>query len=344
MRDRVLKNKELALSKKREIAGSSAEQRQVERIATNIAPMSAKFLPLASSRLHAHSYGAEGSPYIVAAMFTEDMKGYAERLKQSLEKIGLSFVLYQVPTVHCSISPRGTKDITFCKPNFIYQVQNEYHVPLLYVDADVVFREPPRKLLQAAQERIDFGCYNWLADRVTNAYRPINFVFNGTPTNNRFYRFSHSIDQFDSTQLIVSGAVQYYTPDARPLLQAWLEAIERFPSVADDELLDYTYNYVIEKSSIRASWWNKDYCRYPWWIYVRPVIDHPQFPARGTLNRDFRSATGHERFKAESVKLYPSEAPFPRDCLVDTEEKCLWRVDNHGGAALVAHFTTELWI
>ena len=157
-------------------------------------------------------------------------------------------MLYQVPTVHCSISIRGSNDITFCKPNFIEHVQNEQRAPVLYVDADTIFREPPLKVQQATEEHVDFASYNWLADAANPAYMPVNVTFNGVPENNRFYRFSHAIDVIDPTQLIVSGAVQYYTPDARPLLQAWLDTIDRFPNVDDDELLDYAYNFIIDKA------------------------------------------------------------------------------------------------
>jgi len=306
--------------------------------------MPAYFRPLTGSRIYAQSLGSEGAPYIVASMFTEDMKGHADRLKASLEKFGLSFVLYLVPTVHRSISTRGSDDIAFCKPNFIQQIQSNHHARVLFVDADMVFREPPLKVLQATQERIDFAIYNWLADVANDAYTPVNVSFNGAPSNNRFYRFSHAIDMFDPTQLISSGAVEYYTPDAWPLLQGWLSATDKFPGVVDDQLLDYTYNFMIEKNLIRASWWDKDYCRYPWWIHVQPVIDHPQFPAPAHPTRSFELVIGHNRFKVESVKRRRSLSAFPRDCLIDTSAKCLLRLDPPGRVHMVSRFTTDLWV
>jgi hypothetical protein len=277
-------------------------------------------------------------------MFTEDMKGHADRLKSSLEKFGLSFVLYQVPTVHRSISMRGSDDIAFCKANFIHQIQSNHHTRVLFVDADMVFREPPLKVLKATQERVDFAIYNWLADVANDAYVPVTMSFNGVPSSNRFYRFSHAIDMFDPTQLMSSGAAQYYTPAAWPLLQGWLSAIDKFPSVMDDQLLDYTYNFVIEKNVIRASWWDKGYCRYPWWIYVKPVIDHPQFPAGTHPTRSFQSATNRSRFKVESVKRRMSLGAFPRDCLIDTSAKCLLRLDPIGRLHIVSRFTSDLWV
>jgi hypothetical protein len=164
------------------------------------------------------------------------------------------------------------------------------------------------------------------------------------PLKNKLYRFSHAIDLFDPTQLFSSGAVLYYTPDAWPLLQGWLSAIDKFPNVDDDPLLDYTYNFVIEKNLIRASWWDKDYCRYSWWIHVRPVIDHPQFPATDNPMTNFKSVAGYERFKPDSIKHRQSEAPFPRDCLIDTTAKCLRRSYSRDRAIVVGRFTTDLWI
>jgi hypothetical protein len=306
--------------------------------------MPTDFRPLTGSRLYAQSLGSESTPYIVASMFTEDMKGHADRLKSSLEKFGLGFVLYEVPTVHRSISLRGSDDIAFCKPNFIQQMQSNHHARVLFVDADMVFREPPLKILQATHERIDFATYNWLADVANDVYIPVEVGFADVPSKNKLYQFSHAIDLFDPTQLISSGAVLYYTPDAWPLLQGWLSATDKFPSVVDDQLLDYTYNFVIEKNLIRALWLDKDYCRYPWWIYVRPVIDHPQFPAADNPMRHFKSVAGYERLRPDSIKRRQSQAPFPRDCLIDTTAKCLRRCYSRDVSIVVGRFASDLWI
>jgi hypothetical protein len=298
--------------------------------------MSARFLPLTGSTVYAQSVGAE-APFIVAAMFTENARQYAERLKSSLEQVGLSFALYQVPTVHRSISHRGSADIAFCKPNFIQYVRTStvsrfsFSMQiLLFANRRGKSRMPPKR------GGGDFACYNWLADTATDAYKPL-------PGDNRIYRFSHAIDLFDPTQLLTSGAALYFTPGAQPLLQSWFDAIARFPGVIDDQLLDYAYNYAIDKRSIRASWWDKDYCRYAWWIHVRPVIDHPQFPATREVKVHFKQAAGHERFRPETITVRASEAPFPRDCLIDTSEKCLVRI-HQGAATVVGRFVNDLWI
>jgi hypothetical protein len=152
---------------------------------------------------------------------------------------------------------------------------------------------------------------------------------------------------FDPTQLLISGSAQYHTPETQPLLKAWLDTIGRFPNVADNQSLDYAYNFVVDKNLIRAYWLSKDYCRYPGWIYVRPVIDHPQVSTKGGPSRDFRNVTGHYSFRKDSITFQPPQAPFPRDCLIDTWEKRLLRVDDRSyppAVAVVGRFTTKLWI
>jgi hypothetical protein len=253
-----------------------------------------------------------GQGVIVAAMFTANLMPFADRLRASLEQFDLPFVLREVPMVHRSISPRGSGDINYCKPAFIERMLNE-HGSVLYVDADVVFRAPPSEILRAAKEGVHFASYNWLADDATDAYLPIPMT--------QFYRFSHSVDSFDPSQLVVSGPVQFYSGKALPLLRAWLDTIRRFPNVTDDESLDYAFNFMIERDQMHTRWLGKEYCRYPWWPHIRPVIDHPEFPATADPRRTFNAATGHERFDTSRVEIRPSRAPFPRDRLIDMQDK-----------------------
>ena len=305
--------------------------------------MSAEFRPIVDPSIYAQSLRRERLPFVVTAMFTKRLKPLADRLKASLDRIGLDYVLFEVPTVHSSISIKGTKEIAFSKPNFIHFVHSEYGLPVLYVDADMVFREMPHQVLSFSHEPIDFAAYNWLADVSTDAYVPTPVTVNGTLWKKRFYRFSHSVDSYDPTQLIVSGCAQYYTPDAEHMLRKWLEAIERFPEVADDELLDFTYNFAVDRKTIRAFWWTKDYSRCAWWITVRPIIDHPQMPEHNGL-RHFVSVAGHERWNQQSVQIRRSQSPFPRDCIIDTKEKCCLRLNGNMGPTVIGRFASELWI
>lgn len=301
-----------------------------------------EFYPLPGSSLYAQSISQE-MPFIVAAMFTANVREHADRLKHSLEILGLPFAIYEVPTVHRSISKAGTEDSAFCKPNFINYAHEQHQVPVLYADVDVIFRESPKKIYELAAQDIDFAVYNWFADAPNDGYAPVEVVLDGARVADRFYEFSLSIDICDPTQLIVSGAAQYYSPRARPLLQGWLSAIAQFPNVADDELLDYAYNFIVQKAQIRAFWLAMEYCRYPWWIHVKPIIDHPQSPAELDPSRHFKSVAGHERFKSGGLKRRSSQGPFPRDCLIDTQEKCLLRL-GADGAEVIGRISTDLWI
>src|SRR5262249_12528964 len=146
------------------------------------------------------------------------------------------------------------------------------------------------------------------------------------------------------TQLFSSGATQYYAPSAVPLLRAWLDAIDRFPGVCDDELLDYAFNFGIDKNQIRATWLGKEYCRYPWWIHVQPIIDHPEFPAFISDARNFKTVSGRERFDLGKATIYEPRCPFPRDCFIDTQKKLLLRLDEQGIATVIGRFTTELFL
>ena len=305
--------------------------------------MSADFCPFTDYKIYAQSLRRDSLPFLVAAMFTRNIENLAKRLKTSLERVGLNFVLYEVPTIHSSISAKGTSDIAFCKPNFIHFVHTEFHLPVLYVDADMIFRDSPQKIFQIARGNVDFASYNWLADAATDAYVPAAVVIDGISSKDRYYRFSHSVDLYDSTQLLASGATQYYSPDAEPLLRGWLDAISRFPQAADDEVLDYTFNLVVQKERIRTHWWTKDYCRYAWWINVQPIIDHPQNPGRASPV-PFRSLAGRERFKPDTIQRRTPQGAFPRDCLIDTRKKRLLRLDPLRGVIEIGRFTDELWI
>jgi hypothetical protein len=78
--------------------------------------------------------------FIVAAMFTPDYRHRAQRLAASLDSFGLAYALFEVPTVHRSISAKGEGDLTVSKPRFIRFALEQFAKPVLYVDADMVFR------------------------------------------------------------------------------------------------------------------------------------------------------------------------------------------------------------
>jgi hypothetical protein len=307
--------------------------------------MAIDFRPMPDARVHAQRMVRPDIDLIVAAMFTANVRDRAARLRASLETAGLNYALYEVPSVHRSISTKGGDDIAFCKPNFIHHVMQELQRPVLYLDADMVVREFPSKILEIARSGIDLAIYNWFADPAADRYEPVRLPVDGVETKNRFYKFSYGLDLCDPGQLLCSGAVQYYgnSDGARHLLVSWLGAIERYPGVADDELLDYAFNFLVSPGRVNAAWLDKEHCRYSWWIHVRPIIDHPDSPAPAPPSRTFLHAAGRERIDIARLEPRPPQGPFPRDCLIDVKEKCLYRIV---GATVVpvGRFDTELWL
>lgn len=264
-------------------------------------------------------------PFMVAAMCTANYADRARRLAASCRKVNVPFVIYQVPAIHRSISLRGTPDETFTKSSFIRGLLDEYHRPLLYVDADCVFEAYPERIATIAGGNFDMAIYNWLADEQTDCFVPVEMRMpTGEVDRTRFYQFSHSIDLFAPDQLICSGAVQFYadTAPARLLLERWAETIHAFPGTADDPCLDFTYNNYAGEAGVRASWLPKDYARYAWWICTRPVINHPDFPNSGDFAR-IPDDESRKRFYPERAEMRQGTPPFPRDCIIDTTERMI---------------------
>lgn len=146
-------------------------------------------------------------PYIIATMFTPDMRAYADRLRASLDAHGLEHALREVPTVHRAISTKGSDDLEYSKPSFILRMLDEFARPVLYLDADLVVRQYPIMIAELVQNDVQFASYNWLGDEeATDAYTPVVYDPNQPA---RYLATSHSIDFYDPRQLINSGAVLY---------------------------------------------------------------------------------------------------------------------------------------
>jgi hypothetical protein len=264
-------------------------------------------------------------PFLVAAMCTAEYANRASRLAASCRAASVPFVIYRVPQVHRSISPRGGANDAYAKSNFIHFLLNEYHRPILYVDADCVFASYPTVIEAVASRGCDFAIYNWLADEHTDCFVPVEMRMpSGEFDRTRFYRFSHAIDHYASDQLICSGAVQFYadTAPARLLLAQWWETIRAFPDAADDPCLDFAFNNFAREAKVTASWLPKTYARYAWWIYAEPVIDHPEFPNSGGF-ADIPETDGRRRFYPERTEIRQVVRLFPRDGIIDTAERMI---------------------
>lgn len=267
--------------------------------------------------------GGEG-PFIVCAMFTPAYRAMAERLLASLTRLDLAHALFEVDQVHRSISAKGEGDLSVSKPRFIRYLLERFEKPVLYVDADVVFRRAPKQIASLAKGTCDFAIYNWLADPMNDAWRPQP----GTP----LWRFYFSVDLTSDNQLMASGAVQFWrrSDAALALLSDWEQALRNHPRSEDDHCLDFAYNHG-DRTGLRPRWLPKSYCRYAFWIYAQPVIDHPQFPAPASGHYQ---QLGSERFDRARLARAEKEQPFPRDAVVDANAKQLLRPGPQGLTAI----------
>lgn len=276
--------------------------------------------------------GDASAPFIVCAMFTRSHQAKAEKLAASLDAFGLTHAIFEVPQVHRSISAGGREDPTFSKPRFIRFALEKFGKPILYVDADVIFRKSPERIVSLCDEGCDFAIYNWLADPVNDAWR----------TDGRLWKFFFSVDVVSDSQLMASGAVQLWngTDAAFGLLKDWEQSLERHPRSEDDHCLDYAYNHG-DRYGLKPRWLPKDYCRYAFWPYVAPVIDHPEFPA--PITGHFHSL-GAERFVREKISRTKKQQPFPRDAMVDAHGLQLMQQRPDGGLTPIGPLPLPLFL
>lgn len=287
--------------------------------------------------------------FLVVAMYTDSYAEKAARLRASLESLGLPHELHRVPTVHDSISRKGTRDPAYTKASFIGRLLEQHRRPLLYVDADCEFRSAPALIGELLAGGTEFAIYNWAADRQTEAYLPAPIAM-GSPdgvsgSGPRFYRFASKFVHYDPTQLLCSGAVQLYadTPAVRLLLQAWQRNIEAFAGSADDHCMDYTYNNRdAALANLRAAWLPKEYARYGWWIYVKPVIDHPEYATDATHFKPVPQVGGLKQFYPERAEVLKDAPLFPADCVIDVHARRLLKIENKAIAREEA-INQEFW-
>lgn len=257
--------------------------------------------------------GDAKAPFIVCGMFTPNYLHRAERLLASLESFGLRYALFEVATIHRSISIRGEGDLALSKPRFIRFLLERFDTPVLYLDCDVVLRKPPKRIASLAQSHCDFAIYNWLADDCNDAWRPEP----GTP----LWKFYFRVDLTSQTQLMASGAVQFWrgTQAAFNLLTDWEQSLRNHPRSEDDQCLDFAYNHG-DRTGLKPEWLPKSYCRYAYWIYAQPIIDHPQFPQ--PLSGQFHQL-GSERFDRAQLNRTDKRQPFPRALVIDVSTRKL---------------------
>jgi hypothetical protein len=237
-------------------------------------------------------------------MYTEHYAALANRLAKSLIAQNLPFAIYQVPTVHNSISAKGSTDLTYTKSQFIRSIMEKTKKNVVYIDCDCQIKKFP-SLLFEIQNHTDLAIFNWLSEEENNAYTPIN----PDHEENNIYRNSHSINYTSKSQLICSGAVQLWSNknSSFKLLELWQDTIEKNPGSADDCCLDYAFNNLNLKldgnNIIKPYWLPKSYARYAWWIFTEPVIDHPQIPNMSTNWVEVKGANGEKRFYENEISI-----------------------------------------
>ena len=272
--------------------------------------------------------------YAVVGFFTDSHFDSAKRLSESLQAFTLPHLLFEVPSVHRSTSPKGVLDEAYTKPNFIAHALRLFTCSILYVDCDVVFRERPSLIDDLSDQEVDFAILNWLALERNDAYRPLTIegLSNSNQPQARFFRTSHQIPFSSTTQLICSGAVQFWgrSDQSLDLLRAWHRCIVLNPYARDDHSLDFAFNNLTHSRCmpLRHSWLPKSYCRYAWWIFDKPTIDHPDFPYSGGKWALVEDSEGRPRINQE--KLIPRQPlwEFPEDAFIDSHKNFCYRL-NH---------------
>jgi hypothetical protein len=277
--------------------------------------------------------GGRHRSYVIGSMFTASYSCKAERLAASCEKLGLPYLLHEVPTVHRSISKFGTEDPAYTKANYIYHLLAELRKPVLYVDADAEFESQPTLIDELVSSGCDFAVYNLLADEYTDMFAPIEITLrpDEPPTRNRFYIRSGSMEAYSDSQLMCYGFVQFYrcSPAARNILSRWHKTVVTFRGCADDPCLDFTFNNLTRRSwlywLLKVRWLPKSYARVPWWIYAKPVINHPDPCEVGDGHRRIIDPEGRKQHYPALMKRRESHL-FPKDCVIDTEQNLVCKL------------------
>jgi hypothetical protein len=279
-----------------------------------------------------------GAPYTVCAMFSNSHQQKAERLRASLLSLDLDFAIYEVPSVHRSISEKGSDDPALSKPYFIRLALDLFQRPVLYVDADMCFRRAPDLFNNLPA---DFAIYNWLDSDATDAWLPVprQPIAPGRPP--RYWAFSHAIDDWSDTQLICSGCVQWWSPAARPLLDRWTDVLAVFPHAADDHCLDVAFNYR-PPDKLRVAWLPKEYARYGFWIFSAPVIDHPEFPAPFAGSGDM--LLGGRAILSRIAVAPGKRIPVDRAMIIDAQDGLLLAPNADGAYARAGLLQTRLYL
>tara|TARA_B100001093_G_scaffold219723_1_gene210697 strand:- start:176 stop:886 length:711 start_codon:yes stop_codon:yes gene_type:complete len=235
-------------------------------------------------------------------------------------------------------------------PKLILDIFNDTKIPLLYVDSDIVFKKKPELIFSFTEKKIDFAIYNFIEDTDNEGYLPlkINIKQNDKLVPKEFFVTKVSVPLLNSKnyekQMLTAGAVAYFsnTKVAIDLLKRWLENIKRFPRAVDDQTLDYTFNIDLnEKKKLNIYWLPKNYCRYNFWIFTDPIINHPdELTYRPEDN--FDDITGIKRYIRKNI-LKRINAKIDKTHLIDIEKKLILKIVNNK-IEIVKKFSNEIFL
>jgi len=282
--------------------------------------------------------------FIIISFFTESYINKANRLIKSLNNFDLSYKIFKIPNIHFSKSIKGINDISFSQPNLILNCIDNFNSSVLYVDVDMVFKEKPKEIFYIEKNKIDFAVYNWFEDKDNDAFQPVKATINGKIYT--FYKRTHSIDYFNDsvTQLYSSGGVSFHSKSklSKKILNEWKKNISLYPKSPDDQTLDYTFNNIKDNlKNIKTYWLDKSYCRCKFWIFTKPVIDHPDNISnrqKFTLKKIYEL----DRFDEKKMGIRRRKKDFAFS-IIDVKTKRLYVIKNNK-LVFLRNFKDEIYI
>ncbi len=290
--------------------------------------------PLPFHSLRTISGGVTGS-YVIGALFTASYAEKAARLIASCEKLALPYAIYEAPAVHRSIGSRGVDDLCYTKPNFIHHLLTRHRKPILYVDADCEIISEPKLIDHLVGAACDFAIYNKYADQEytpTFARVEVRMHPDQPPIKNRFLRFFGETRWYTTNQLKSFGCVQLYRNSiaARALLSKWHQTIADFPGSGDDRCLDFAFNNLSRRSwqtwRMKVHWLPASYARLSYWIFTKPIINHPDFPGTYAKFLPIQDTKGRKECYLSSMIPRAPVGLLQEDCIIDTEQHKLYRL------------------
>ena len=288
--------------------------------------------------------------FIVVSFFTKSYKDKADKLINSLNKFNINYKVFEIPTIHYSKSNKGSDDINYCMPKLIMKALSNFRLPILFIDCDMEIVQKPELFYRLDEKKIDFAIYNWLEDNDNDGYLPLKLNINSSEGKIEKTYFINKVNvkllnhSEKEKQLFSSGAVAYFSNSdlSNKLLKDWYKNIEKYPQLPDDQILDYTFNFTFDKKNkLKIEWLSKNYCRVYWWIFTKPIINHPDNVSHREKD-NFYKITGKKRFKIENT-IKRETSKIPSDLIIDINEKKLLKIKN-GKIFIIKDFKEKIYV